>query len=271
VGLYDKEKKILGHFATAVSREVERERRFSEMEEEREELSLLRRQMNFLRQPRPGGRLVEDVLKDALSVSGGDLALVGVEKKGMLSISTAVGMDAASLVGVECPARMTIASTVLEGATEFLLPPDSGYLRERPILYPNDGIRARQYFGFPSPSTRGPFGFLGFLSRPPRALREDAIVPLRDTAVLMSLYLGRLRIQEEMELRARCDPATGALRFRLFFDGLARMAKQPRGFSLVSVRLPGFRAYNRTFGPDQGDSLLGKVCRAIEHCMERGQ
>ncbi|MGD0228807.1 MAG: GAF domain-containing protein [Syntrophorhabdales bacterium] len=265
----DKEKKILAHFVRVVSREVERERRLREMEEEREELSLLRRQINFLRQPRPDGSLIEDALKDALSVSAGDLALLGVERKGRLSIVAAVGAGAASFLGAECPTRMTIASTVLEGGREFLLPSESGFLRERPLLFPNDGIRARQYFGFPLMVDEKPFGFLGFVSLASRPLREDSITGLRDTAVLMSLFLGRLRMREEMEWQTNRDPATGALRFSLFFDGLADMARQKKGFSVVSIRLPGFRAYNKAFGPGYGDDLLRRMYQGIEYCIGR--
>jgi diguanylate cyclase (GGDEF)-like protein len=162
---------------------------------------------------------------------------------------------------------MTIASTVLEGGREFLLPYDSGYLKEKPLLFQNDGVRARQYFGFPLAMRDKPFGFLGFASLSARRLRENAITALGDAAVLMSLFLGRLRLAEEMEARANSDPATGVSRFSLFFDGLEQMARQKKRFSVVSIRLPGFPSFNRTFGTSYGDEILKRMSQGIECCV----
>ena len=205
----EKEKKILAHFVTVASKEVEREKQLREMEEEREEFSLLRRQLNFLRQPRLGGTFIEEVVKEALAVSAGDMAVAGIERKGRLSIVAAVGTGAASLLGAECPLQKTVASTVMEGGRELLLPYESGYLREKPLLFQNDGIRARQYFGFPLVVDERPFGFLGFVSLSSRPLRENSISALRDTAHLTSLFLGRVQMREEMEALAHEGPRNG--------------------------------------------------------------
>jgi diguanylate cyclase (GGDEF)-like protein len=263
----EKDKKILAHFAAVLTKEVEGEKRLSQMEEEREEVALLRRQLNFLRQPRPDDALIKDVVREALSVSAGDLALVCVERRDSLAIICAVGTGASELLGAECPLKTTIASTVLESGKEFLLPYDSGYLREKPLLFPNDGIKARQYFGFPLTMHEKPFGFVGFASLSGRRLREGAITALGDAAVLMSLFLSRSRLAGEMETQANSDPATGLPRFALFFNVLERLAKEKRRFSLVSIDFPGFRACNRTFGTGYGDELLKRMCQGIGCCV----
>ncbi len=262
----EKEKKILAHFVTVASKEVEREKQLREMEEEREEISLLRRQLNFLRQPSLAGTFVEEVVKEALAVSAGDMAVAGIERKGRLSIVAAVGTGAATLLGAECPLQQTVASTVLEGGREFLLPYESGYLREKPLLFQNDGIRARQYFGFPLAVDERPFGFLGFVSLSSRPLKETSIAALRDTAHLTSLFLGRVQMQEEMEALTLRDPATGAMGFGLFFDAISELARQKKGFSLISVRLSGLPGINRTNGCAYGDDLLRKMRKSIEYC-----
>jgi GGDEF domain-containing protein len=262
----EKEKKILAHFVTVASKEVEREKQLREMEEEREEFSLLRRQLNFLRQPRLGGTFIEEVVREALAVSAGDMAVAGIERKGRLFVVAAVGTDAASLLGAECPLQHTVASTVMEGGRDVLLPYESGYLREKPLLFQNDGIRARQYFGFPLVADERPFGFLGFVSLSSRPLRENSISALRDTAVLMSLFLGRAQMQEEMEALTLRDPATEAMGFALFFDGIGEMARQKKGFSVISIKLPGFRGLNRTNGCAYGDNLLRKMRQSIDYC-----
>jgi GGDEF domain-containing protein len=262
----EKEKKILAHFVTVASKEVEREKQLREMEEEREEFFLLRRQLNFLRQARASGTFIEEVVKEALAVSAGDMAVAGIERKGRLSVVAAVGTGAASLLGAECPLQHTVASTVMEGGRDVLLPYESGYLREKPLLFQNDGIRAKQYFGFPLVMDERPFGFLGFVSLSSRPLRENSISALRDTAHLTSLFLGRVQMQEEMGGLALRDPATGAMGFALFFDGVRELARQKKAFSVISIRLPGFRGINRTNGCAYGDDLLRKMRQSIEYC-----
>ena len=196
--------------------------------------------------------------------------MAGIERNGRLSIVGAAGVGAPELLEVECPTRTTIASTVLEGGKEFVLPYESGYLKEKPLLFHNDGIKAKQYFGFPLMMDEKPFGFLGFVSLSLRPLREGSITSLADTAVLMSLFLARLRVKEETEARTNRDPATGALRFRAFFDGLGEMAQQKKGFSVVSVKLLGFGLYNRNFGVARGDEILRKMHQSIEYCAGKG-
>ncbi len=260
----DKEKKLLAHFVAVASKEVEREKQLKEMEEEREEVSLLRRQLKFFRQPRMTGDRMEEAIKEALLVSGGDMAVAAVEKRGRLSIVSAVGEGAANLLGAVCPMQNTVASTVMEGK-EFLLPYESGYLREKTLFFPNDGVRAKQYFGFPLAVDDRSFGFLGFVSLFSRPLRERAIIALRDTAVLASLSFSRLQAQEELEAQSQKDPATGAMGFAIFFDFIEKMAKQRKSFSLISVKLPGFTNINKTLGARQADDLLKKMRQAVEY------
>ena len=73
---------------------------------------------------------------------------------------------------------------MVEGGRELLLPYDSGYLREKPLVFPNETVKARQYFGFPLVLDEKAYGFLGFASLSQRRLREGAIGVLRDMAAL---------------------------------------------------------------------------------------
>lgn len=263
----EKEKKILAHFVAILTKEVEGEKRLQEMEEEREELLVTRRILGFLREPRPGVAAVEEILKEGLTISGADMAIAGIEKNGRLKIVASAGKDAEELLGAECPARTTIASTVVESAREFVLPYQSGYLREKPLLFQNDGVKARQYFGFPLMTDEKPYGFLGFVSLSSRQLREASISALRNMSGLLSLYLTRLKVKEEMRLRNNMDPPTGALRIGAFLNDLDQMVKKRKPFSLISVKLINFSVYNRSKGMEYGDSLLRKVYQGIQYCV----
>jgi GGDEF domain-containing protein len=262
----EKEKKVLAHFVSILAQELEREKQLRDMEEEREQLALTRRIIGFLRESRDAS-VLEEVLKEGLSVSGGDLALAGMERKGRLRILGAVGTEAGELVGTDCPLRGTVAATVLEGGRELVLPYDSGYLREKPLLFQRDGARTKQYFGFPLVMDEKAYGVLGFASLSQRHLKEGSINVLRDMAGLMSLFLVRLKAAEYMEARVNFDPTTGSLRFEPFFIALAEMAKKKKGFSLVSIKLPDFLRLRRVLGVETADDILRKMYQGIEHCM----
>ena len=265
----EKEKKILADFVSVMEKEVEREARLRDMEEEREEMGLTRRVIGFLRESRDTSAL-EEVVKEALSASGADLALIGLERKDRFQILSAAGTAAGELVGRDCPLRGSIATTVLEGGRELLLPYESGYLREKPLLFHDDGARVKQYFGFPLVLDEKPFGVLGLVSLSQRHLKEGAIGVLRDMAGLIALFLVRVKAREEMEGRDNFDPTTGSLRFRPFFYALGGLAKKKKGFSLVSVKLPDFQRVRRTLGVETADDILRKVYQSIELCMGKG-
>ena len=265
----EKEKKVLAHFVSVMEKEVEREARLRDMEEEREQMALTRRIIGFLQESGDASALGE-VAKEGLSASGADLAFIGIERKGRLQILSAAGTAAEELVGRESPLKGSIATTVLEGGRELLLPYESGYLREKPLLFQNDGARAKQYFGFPLVVDEKPFGVLGFVSLSQRRLKEGAIGVLRDMGGLVALSLVRVKAREEMEGRDNFDPTTGSLRFRPFFYALAELAKKKKGFSLVSVKLPDFQRLRRTVGVETADDILRKVYQSIELCVGKG-
>jgi GGDEF domain-containing protein len=266
----EKEKKVLGLFVSLLTEELEREQQIRDMEEEREQLALTRKIVGIMRESRGDESTLVEVLEEGLAVSGGDVSLMGVEDKGKVRIIGLAGVGADELMGAEFPPRTSIVSTVLDGGRELLLPYESGYLREKPLVIPNETVRAKQYFGFPLVMDERPYGFLGFVSLSQRRLREGAIGVLRDMAGLVSLYLVRLKLQEEMGAIARRDPTTGALRFRLLLDHLTGMAKKKEPFSIVSVKLPNFGPLRRRLGTKASDAILRKMHQGIGFCMGKG-
>jgi diguanylate cyclase (GGDEF)-like protein len=263
----EKEKKILAHFASILGKEAEREQRLQEMEEEHEELRVSRRIISVLRQPLSDVSPLDVMLEEGLTLSGADMAIAGIEKNHRLEIIGSMGPGAGHFVGADCPASATIASTVRESGREFILPYESGYLKEKPLLFQSDGLRAKQYFGFPLSMGEKVYGFLGFVSLSPRPLKEGSIRALRDISVLLSLYLSTQRIREEMELHAATDQVTGAHRFAFFLTRITEMIKRKKNFSVMSIRLVNFAVYNRSMGVERGDRLLRKVYQGIEYCV----
>jgi GGDEF domain-containing protein len=263
----DKEKKLLGHFVTILAKEVEREERLREMEEDREQLTLTRRMIHFVGGPHADGPVVEEILKEGMTAAGADLALAGIEESDVFRIIAAHGDCDPSIVGAECPARATIAAMVVEGAKELLLPYESGFLKKKPFLFQNDVIRTRQYFGFPLFVGERPFGFLGFLSLSSTRLREGAIPLLRDMSMLLSLHLARLAFQSEIRDRIDRDPITGAWGFKSFVQRVEEMTGQKLSFTLISIKLPDFQSYNRSIGVERADGMLRKIYQALAYCI----
>lgn len=263
----DKEKKILAHFVTIMHDEVEREKRLQEIEEQNEEMLVERRIIDYLRHAGTRKDSEEEVLRECLSLAGSDLGFVAVEQDGYLVITQAVGQGGASILGKKCPMRSTVASMVIERGLESLLPYKSGYLRDRPILFEDDGLRARQFFGFPLIIDDTPFGLLGLVSLTDVSLREKSIGVLRDITLLLSLFLAASWLKRDRRRSRDLDPVTEALRYSAFCRTVEEWAKRGERFSVVSVKVPKIEEYNRVAGVDFTDKLLQAVYQSIEYCI----
>jgi GGDEF domain-containing protein len=265
----EKEKKLLALFVSLLAQEAEGEKLLRDMEEEREHLALTRRFIAQMCESRSAESMLGEVLKESLGASGGDLSLAGVENNGGIKIMGAVGSGADRLMGAEFSAHASIVSTVIDGARELLLPYESGYLRERPLVSPDEAVKAKQFFGFPLILDEHAYGFLGFVSLTQRRLREGSINMLRDMAGLLSLFLVRLKVRQDLEASIQRDPTTGALRFEAFLAYLTEMAKKKDGFSLVSIKFPDFVHFRRRLGIKAADAILGSMHQGIRYCMEK--
>lgn len=62
---------------------------------------------------------------------------------------------------------------------------------------------------------------------------------------------------------------TGALLFAPFFKRVEAWLQEKKGFSVVSVKVPGFDAYNRLLGVEAADRVLRKIVQSVEQCLGR--
>lgn len=263
----DREKKLLGHFVSMIERELEREKRLQELEERNEELSAERRIIRSFLKPDLSEASLHEVLEECLLLCQGDLCFIGIERNGKLAIVDSAGASAKSLRLRECPMTGTVASMVLEGRKEFLLPHGSGYLREKPLLFSDEGPKARQFFGFPLLFDEEAFGLTGFVSLSDERLRDDVIGLLREISSLTSLYFVRNWTKGALERGQSIDPVTGVLLFAPFFKRVETWVREKKNFLLVSVKVAGFHAYYRLLGVEAADSVLRKIARGVEHCL----
>jgi GGDEF domain-containing protein len=261
----DKEKKILASFASLIHEEIEKEEKAAHAEETIDELFAERRIMNLLSALNMSRVSTPDVLGEILGLSGGSFCFIGTERKGRLAIQNLAGFDNAELSRKECQAG-SIASLVLEGGHELLLPHDSAYLREKPVLFPNEPFKARQFFGFPLITEDTTFGVLGFISLNEMKLKESAIGALRNVSSLFSLYFTAQWMREHIDRIRDFDPVTGAVQFPVFLGMIESLARKKERFSILCVKLGNVARYNRTLGCDGTNHLLRRICQVIRYC-----
>lgn len=262
----DKEKKILGSFVSLIHEEIEQEKRALHIEDAMEELYAEKRILNLLSALNTSKASTSDVLAEILGLSGGTFCFIGVEKKGRLVIQDVVGIDGGDAIKKECHPGESIASVVLEGGRELLLPHGSGYLREKPLFFPGEPVKARQFFGFPLITEDTTFGVIGFVSLNDMELKESAIAALRNLSCLLSLYFTAQWMREHLDRIRDFDPVTGAVQFPVFLNVVESMARRKERFSILCVKLGNMVLYNRRMGCEGTNELLRRICQVIRYC-----
>lgn len=263
----DKEKKILGSFVTAIHEEIENEKRFFDMEEKFDELNAERRILNLFNELNQSKISANEIFKECINFSYADFCFVGIEKNGRMFVHDVFGVDNNEYIKKECPAGSSIASVVMEGGRELLLPHSSRFLKEKPLFFPGEMVRAKQFFGFPLITDDMTFGMVGFVSLSDNNLKEQSIGFLRNISTLLSLYYSSLWMRENLEKLKDFEPVTDALQFPVFLEISDKIIKKSEKFSLLSIKLSGIKACNRHMGLDFTNKLLKKVFHIIKNCV----
>ncbi|MCS7280686.1 MAG: GAF domain-containing protein [Desulfobacterota bacterium] len=259
----DKEKKNLAGFIPLIIEEIEEEDKGSELEEKINELNTKKFIFSMFRDLLSKKLTIRDLLFEALRLSGGDTCFVGLEKGRKLEIKDAVGIGATEYNGRISPIGESIASSVIEGGGELLLPFDTGYFKEKPLIFEGEVFRARQFFGFPLLVEDIVFGVLGFATSKNRPLFESSITTLRDISTMLSMYYSALWTKEYLEKLKEADPVTGALQFNYFLRIAEELIKKPIKFALLKVALLNIRTFNRERGIDFTEEVLRKAYHLI--------
>ncbi len=263
----DKEKKILGAFAAAVDKEIEKEKRFADLEERIEELLRERRVIDLFNEMNLSRVSLSEMFEECMGLSGADCCFTGIEKGGKVFLHDLFGINPDGYHKKECSSGDSIASTVVERARELLLPHNSGLLREKPLFFPGETIRAKQFFGFPLIKDDMAIGVVGFVSRSDRPLREQSIGILRSVSTLLSLYYSSLWLKENLERLRDFEPVTDSIQFPVFLSILDSLTKKKDRFSLLSIKLTNILAFNRQIGLQATNGLLRRIFQIIRYCV----
>ena len=261
----DKEKKHLSSIVSMIHEELEREKKSIERDDALEELYTEKRILGLFNELNLSKISLLEILREMLHLSGGDFCFIGMEKRGRLTIQDVVGSGEYEEIKKECHPGESIALMVMEGGREMLLPHSSGYLREKPLFFPGEPLRARQFFGFPLVADDVPFGVIGFVALYEPHLRESAIGTLRNLTSLLALYYTSLWMKENAERLKDFDPITGAIQFPVFLALIEKMAKRQDRFSLVSVKLTNVSACNRKMGVESTNNIIRKVFQVVKY------
>jgi diguanylate cyclase (GGDEF)-like protein len=232
-----------------------------------EELSVEKKILKLFHELNLSHISIKEIFLELLNLSGADLCFSGIEKNGKLFLKDILGVDDDSYLMKVCPSGSSIASTVMEGERELLLPYNSGFLREKALFFPGESIKAKQFFGFPLLSDDVTIGVIGFVSLSDRQLQEKSIGPLRNVSTLLSLYYASLWMRENLEKLKDFEPVTGSIQFTTFLSLMERLIKKDEKFSLLSVKLAHLNSYNRNMGYELTNGLLQKVFQVIRYCV----
>jgi GGDEF domain-containing protein len=263
----DREKKILASFVSVIHREIERERKYQDLEEMAEALNGEKRIMTLFNELNTSKITAREIFKEALQYSGADFCFVGKEKNGRIFIHDISGVPPDGYVNRECTVGEGIASKVMELGRELLLPFDSGYLKEKPMFFPGETIKTRQFFGFPLTADDSIVGVIGFGALSEEPLKEGAIGVLRSVSSLFSLYYAYLWMRDHIEQVKEFEPVTGSIQFTTFLRIIEKMIKKGDKFHLLSVKLPHLRVYNKKMGHQFVNSMLMHTAKIMRHCV----
>lgn len=263
----DKEKKILSSFVSVIHEEIKKEKRFRDIEEKNEELGIERKILNLFSDLNFSRITVKDLFREVLDLSGADLCFTSIEKNGKVRVKDMYGIDDEAYALKICPEGGSIASLVVESERELLLPYSSGFLREKPLFFPGETIKAKQLFGFPLVAHDMTIGVVGFVALGPRHLRESSIGLLRNVSALLSLYYSSMWMRENLESMKDFEPVTGSIQFTTFLSIMERTIRAANRFSLLSVKVRDLNVFNKKMGHEFTNRLLQKVFQVIRHCV----
>jgi GGDEF domain-containing protein len=263
----DKEKKILGTFAVAIDKEIEKEKKFIDLEERVDDLLMERRVIELFNEMNLSRVSLGEMFEECMSLSGADSCFTGIEKGGKVFVHDVFGLSPDGYAKRECPSGESISSAVVEKGRELLLPHGSGLLREKPLFFPGEAIKAKQFFGFPLIKDDMAIGVVGFISRSDAPLKEQSIGILRNLSTLLSLYYASLWLKENLERLRDFEPVTDAIQFPIFLSIVDNLIKKKDRFSLLSVKLTNVPAFNRQIGLQATNGLLKRICQIIRYCV----
>lgn len=266
----DKEKKVLTLFASMIKEEMEREKRFQAIEERLEASRIRGMFLDLFNGLNLSTVNTSDIFKECIRISAADICFVTTERDNKCLIYDILGIERHRYLRKECPSGLSIASLVTEGGRELFLPYDSSLLKERPIFFRGEGLRARQFFGFPLVADDTVIGAIGFISISERGLNEESIGILRDVSTMLSLFYSSKWTRADIESFRHFDSLTGSLQFTAFLDILDKKIRRKEGFSLLSVKVPNISLCNSTMGLSFTNRLIKKVFNIIANCAGLG-
>jgi GGDEF domain-containing protein len=262
----DKEKKVLTLFASMIKEEIEREKRFQAIEERLEASRIRGVFLDLFNGLNLSTVNTTDIFKECIHISGADIGFVTIERDNKCFIYDILGIEGHRYLKKECPSVLSIASLVTEGGRELLLPYDSSLLKERPMFFRGEGLKARQFFGFPLFADDTVIGAIGFISISERQLNEQSIGILRDVSTMLSLFYSSKWTKANIENFRHFDSLTGSLQFTAFLDIIDKKIRRKEGFSLLSVKIPNIGLCNSTMGLSFTNRLIKRVFNIITNC-----
>jgi diguanylate cyclase (GGDEF)-like protein len=129
--------------------------------------------------------------------------------------------------------------------------------------------RSRSVLAIPIRYSGQTMGVLNIESREPRAFMPEQVLVMQTLADQLAVAFNNSLTFQQMQQQAITDSLTGLKTRRFFMEALnselSRARRSGESFSVLVVDMNGFKQINDTLGHLEGDLVLVRVARILEH------
>jgi len=265
---------LLEDVADQVAVSMEKEYLREQLSEREEELSVINRSSAIITSSLAIQGIYDsfiEELKKVVDVSWAAIVLIGENDAYFLALSSEIGST--WKVGEQVPIKGTAMEWVVthkKAMVESNLSRESQFVTEECHL--QQGVCSIAYL--PLIAKGRAIGSLIVASRHPNAYSQRHIMFLEQLVSQIAMPIENSRLYAEVEEKARVDKLTGLLNRRSLDEVMAseisRHARYGGVFSLITLDLDSFKAFNDNYGHLAGDKLLGEIGSIVKNTIRRG-
>ncbi|MCD6599870.1 MAG: diguanylate cyclase [Dehalococcoidia bacterium] len=257
-------KSIADHVAVSMEKEYLRE----QVEEQREELTLINRLNAIMTSGVNIEVIFENFARELDSEIGIDYASIAlIEEEHLRILALFSQLNSGRQVGDKIPFKGSVAEWIAEHKASLY---QANLEHGREFADTKDHIKQGIRCAIHLPLiVRGEVvGTLLIASNHPDAYTSGQIRTLEHLASQIAMPIENTQLYARAEQRARIDELTGLFNRRhfeeRFREEIARHSRRENSFSLLMLDLDSFKTYNDIYGHPSGDQLLNQVGRIIK-------
>jgi len=207
-------------------------------------------------------KVLESTVRMAHSLSGRDLAFLGLFQEDGFNIKTYIGVEPQAVRGWEFTPHDHFLVRLRQEKRPLLIPDSTGE---------TDCVLSRQYQSLlflPLVAGEKVIGLLGLGNRERRDFTSDEVKILYLLANRAAMAIENAQLYASTQQLANADPLMGLFNHRYFQEHLQeeiiRAARFKHPLSLIMIDLDHFKKFNDTHGHPSGDQVLRQLANLIK-------